>query len=188
MRVRFVFACSAGVGSLCVLRGVGLSLNSRCSLRRWPFLAFAVFFEALAFPCIRGGLLALPLCGAAPTFFAAAKKVGKESRFTPLAQKRGPWLGGGSGPSGICPIAHSAQVTRPSYFPPHAARSPEGSASTSVFLFAVGRRLCLGAALKCRRLTSGRLKFGWSTSVARFCRHTHGRLLEVVPYFLGEFA
>jgi hypothetical protein len=28
---------------------------------------------------IRVGLLALPLCGAAPTFFAAAKKVGKES-------------------------------------------------------------------------------------------------------------
>ncbi|WP_160147419.1 hypothetical protein [Caballeronia pedi] len=29
----------------------------------------------------RVGLLALPLCGAAPTFFAAAKKVGKESSF-----------------------------------------------------------------------------------------------------------
>ncbi|CAG9222529.1 hypothetical protein PSAB6_410127 [Paraburkholderia sabiae] len=27
------------------------------------------------------GLLALPLCGAAVTFFAAAKKVTKESRF-----------------------------------------------------------------------------------------------------------
>ena len=33
----------------------------------------------LAFPCIVSGLLAMPLCGAAPTFFAAAKKVGKES-------------------------------------------------------------------------------------------------------------
>ncbi|RZF29609.1 hypothetical protein EVC45_12445, partial [Paraburkholderia sp. UYCP14C] len=32
----------------------------------------------LAFPCCVIGLLALPLCGAAPTFFAAAKKVGKE--------------------------------------------------------------------------------------------------------------
>jgi hypothetical protein len=30
------------------------------------------------------------LCGAAPTFFAAAKKVGKESGFTPLAHKRVP--------------------------------------------------------------------------------------------------
>ncbi|MDR5768183.1 hypothetical protein QCE58_23715, partial [Caballeronia sp. LZ028] len=29
--------------------------------------------------CVRGGLLALPLCGAALTFFAAAKKVSKES-------------------------------------------------------------------------------------------------------------
>jgi hypothetical protein len=28
---------------------------------------------------------ALPLCGAALTFFAAAKKVSKESRFTPQA-------------------------------------------------------------------------------------------------------
>jgi hypothetical protein len=28
------------------------------------------------------------LCGVAPTFFAAAKKVGKESRFTPQILKR----------------------------------------------------------------------------------------------------
>jgi hypothetical protein len=32
-------------------------------------------------PQFRIGLLALPLCGAAVTFFAAAKKVTKESRF-----------------------------------------------------------------------------------------------------------
>ncbi|NVI04707.1 hypothetical protein FSB64_13185 [Paraburkholderia sp. JPY454] len=32
----------------------------------------------MAFPCWLVGLLALPLCGAAPTFFAGAKKVGKE--------------------------------------------------------------------------------------------------------------
>ncbi|WP_232478156.1 hypothetical protein, partial [Caballeronia calidae] len=31
--------------------------------------------------CIRVGLLALPLCGAAVTFFAAAKKVTKESSY-----------------------------------------------------------------------------------------------------------
>jgi hypothetical protein len=31
---------------------------------------------------IRVGLLALPLCGAAVTFFAAAKKVTKESSFS----------------------------------------------------------------------------------------------------------
>jgi hypothetical protein len=34
---------------------------------------------ALAFPCFRIGLFVLPLCGAALTFFAAAKKVSKES-------------------------------------------------------------------------------------------------------------
>jgi hypothetical protein len=50
--------------------------------------ACVAVFVVLAFPRIHGGLLALPLCGAAPTFFAAAKKVGKESRFTPPAHKR----------------------------------------------------------------------------------------------------
>src|ERR1700743_3092013 len=55
----------------------------------------------LAFPCDHGGLLALPLCGAALTFFAAAKKVSKESGLTPPAPKRVPWLGGGRGASGI---------------------------------------------------------------------------------------
>jgi hypothetical protein len=40
------------------------------------------FLILLAFPCFVIGLLALPLCGAAPTFFAAAKKVGKESGLT----------------------------------------------------------------------------------------------------------
>jgi hypothetical protein len=41
-----------------------------------------VFFGALmvlAFPCFLIGLLGMPLCGAALTFFAAAKKVSKES-------------------------------------------------------------------------------------------------------------
>jgi hypothetical protein len=41
------------------------------------------WYGLLAFPCIRVGLLVLPLCGAALTFFAAAKKVSKESRFEP---------------------------------------------------------------------------------------------------------
>ncbi|HEX7909872.1 MAG TPA: hypothetical protein VF534_17525 [Paraburkholderia sp.] len=52
------------------------------SLLYWWFVCCGGRFGLLAFPCDRGGLLALPLCGAAPTFFAAAKKVGKESRFT----------------------------------------------------------------------------------------------------------
>jgi hypothetical protein len=77
----------------------------------------------LAFPCFRSGLLALPLCGAALTFFAAAKKVSKESGLTPPALKRVPWLGGGSGTSGICVPAHSALVTKPSSAPtPHFVR------------------------------------------------------------------
>src|ERR1700761_8311933 len=73
--------------------------------------AFGVFFMALAFPCFVSGVLALPLCGAALTFFAAAKKVSKESGLTPPALKWVPWLGGGSGASGIGAPAHSAFVT-----------------------------------------------------------------------------
>jgi hypothetical protein len=38
-----------------------------------------VVIAVLAFPCFVSGLFALPLCGAALTFFAAAKKVSKES-------------------------------------------------------------------------------------------------------------
>jgi hypothetical protein len=40
---------------------------------------FGCLPTALAFPCFLIGLLASPLCGAALTFFAAAKKVSKES-------------------------------------------------------------------------------------------------------------
>jgi hypothetical protein len=40
---------------------------------------FGCFLMVLAFPCFVIGLLASPLCGAALTFFAAAKKVSKES-------------------------------------------------------------------------------------------------------------
>ena len=52
----------------------------------WVFLVALVACAALvrviavlAFPCFALGLLASPLCGAALTFFAAAKKVSKES-------------------------------------------------------------------------------------------------------------
>jgi hypothetical protein len=47
----------------------------------WFFGFFAFCFLLRWHPRIRIGLLALPLCGAAVTFFAAAKKVTKESRF-----------------------------------------------------------------------------------------------------------
>ncbi|WP_250523266.1 MULTISPECIES: hypothetical protein [unclassified Caballeronia] len=49
------------------------------------FVAFAFRFCLSLFDFagsrIRVGLLALPLCGAALTFFAAAKKVSKESSY-----------------------------------------------------------------------------------------------------------
>src|SRR5471032_3215279 len=95
----------------------------------------------LAFPCFHGGLLALPLCGAALTFFAAAKKVSKESGLTPPAHKRVPWLGGGSGTSGIGAPAHSAFVTRQSFFRRRFARRSGGSSATlSCFPLTAGSR------------------------------------------------
>jgi hypothetical protein len=63
------------------------SLDSFCFLFLgfWPFLVFywaGCLPAALAFPCFVIGLFVLPLCGAALTFFAAAKKVSKESGST----------------------------------------------------------------------------------------------------------
>jgi hypothetical protein len=52
-----------------------LLCRGRCFLPLWPFLDFAVVY------------FALPLCGAALTFFAAAKKVSKESGLTPVGYK-----------------------------------------------------------------------------------------------------
>jgi hypothetical protein len=49
---------------------------------------FGAVISAFVKSCFRVGLLALPLCGAAPTFFAAAKKVGKESSFSHPKQFR----------------------------------------------------------------------------------------------------
>jgi hypothetical protein len=40
----------------------------------------------LAFPCFVSGLLVMPLCGAALTFFATAKKVSKESGLATASQ------------------------------------------------------------------------------------------------------
>src|SRR5579864_5070728 len=77
----------------------------------------------LAFPCIVSGLLALPLCGAALTSLCRPQReVSKRKRLQPLILKRVPWLGGGSGASGICVLAHSASVTRASYFRRRCAR------------------------------------------------------------------
>jgi hypothetical protein len=74
LRFWFFFACAA----------VGLSVLPLVVGFSW------VVVGRLAFPCCVSGLLALPLCGAALTFFAAAKKVSKESGFTPQAHKRVP--------------------------------------------------------------------------------------------------
>ncbi|MBC8721650.1 hypothetical protein F6X37_08610 [Paraburkholderia sp. 31.1] len=63
----------------------------------------------LAFPCCLVGLLALPLCGAAPTFFAAAKKVGKEDSSNRKL------LSGSPGLEGV--VVHLESV------PPHIPRS-----------------------------------------------------------------
>jgi hypothetical protein len=77
----------------------------------WPFLEVTVVYWRC--PCAGRHLLSLH----------AAKKVSKESGFTPPAHKRVPWLGGGSGPSGIGALAHSAIVTKPSSVPtPHCVR------------------------------------------------------------------
>ncbi|MBK5178737.1 hypothetical protein [Paraburkholderia domus] len=49
---------------------------------------FFCALTVLAFPCFLSGQLALPLCGAALTFFAAAKKDKQRKRLNPLAHKR----------------------------------------------------------------------------------------------------
>jgi hypothetical protein len=46
------------------------------------FLLLSLLLSLVAGSRFRVGLLALPLCGAALTFFAAAKKVSKESSFS----------------------------------------------------------------------------------------------------------
>ncbi|WP_208449456.1 hypothetical protein, partial [Paraburkholderia phenazinium] len=61
-------------------------------------LILVVVLGVLAFPCIVIGLLGSPLCGAAPTFFAAAKKVGKESGLTPQVGSEPSRSATGNGP------------------------------------------------------------------------------------------
>ena len=55
--------------------------------------------------CFRVGLSALPLCGAAVTFFAAAKKVTKESSFSyrPRSHARWPFFSSSMAPRSECP-------------------------------------------------------------------------------------
>jgi hypothetical protein len=72
-------------------------------LRRWSWLCscgvgLGCALAALAFPCILSGLFVMPLCGAALTFFAAAKKVSKESGLQPLAFSEPSRSATGNGP------------------------------------------------------------------------------------------
>ncbi|MGF6722619.1 hypothetical protein P3T43_001970 [Paraburkholderia sp. GAS41] len=60
---------------------------------------FGGSLTALAFPCFVIGLFASPLCGAALTFFAAAKKVSKESGLTPPAGSEPSKCASGNGPT-----------------------------------------------------------------------------------------
>jgi hypothetical protein len=62
-------------------------------------LILVVVFMVLAFPCFVIGLLASPLCGAALTFFAAVKKVSKESGLTPPASSEPSLASTGNGPT-----------------------------------------------------------------------------------------
>ena len=61
---------------------------------------------ALASPCIVIGLLGSPLCGAALTFFAAVKKVSKESGLQPLARSEPSRSATGNGPTRDPPSHH----------------------------------------------------------------------------------
>jgi hypothetical protein len=68
--------------------GASLFGPSCCHLGR-AFFSFLDLSLVLRWhPLYVAGLLALPLCGAAVTFFAAAKKVTKESSFKPSVPAR----------------------------------------------------------------------------------------------------
>src|SRR6202000_1441354 len=84
------------------------------------------FLPSAVVPCFVSGLLALPLCGAALTFFAAAKKDKQRKRLEAPA-KWAPWSAAGSGATGIRALAHSALVTKESSAPtPHCVRRGRG--------------------------------------------------------------
>jgi hypothetical protein len=94
IRVRFGFFCRRRVGVNYRLFGwlpvwgfvfvpTAVGFSWFVCLRGAYFWALTV----LAFPCFLGGLLALPLCGAALTFFAAAKKDKQRKRLDPPAKR-----------------------------------------------------------------------------------------------------
>jgi hypothetical protein len=66
------------------------------------------------------------------------RKVGKRKRLTPLTLKWVPWLGGGSGASGIRALAHSTLVTRQSFFRRRCARRRGASSNRAALLTLCG--------------------------------------------------
>src|SRR6266702_3518428 len=79
----------------------------------WPFLEFMV----VHWRCPCAGRHRFFFAGRAPKEVPLGdKKVGKRKRLKPPALKRVSWRGGGSGASGIRVLAHSALVTRQSFF------------------------------------------------------------------------
>ncbi|WP_208636842.1 hypothetical protein, partial [Caballeronia ptereochthonis] len=75
-----LFRCGFG---LCGLVFVGFVLVRLVCLFGSALCCLVRLGWAFVESCFLSGLLALPLCGAAVTFFAAAKKVTKESSFGP---------------------------------------------------------------------------------------------------------
>ena len=111
-----------------------------------------------------------PCAGAAPTFLCRPqRKVGKRKRLTPLILKWVPWLGGGSGASGIGALAHSALVTQQSFFRRRCARR-RGASSLRFGVWARrSRRLprrenfhCFPGQTRSRRTQCGELMTAWS--------------------------
>jgi hypothetical protein len=80
-----LFACAA----LVCLAACGVGVFLICfSARGW---LSGCLPAVLAFPCFLSGLLALPLCGAAPTSLCRLQReVGKRKQLTPLIPKRVP--------------------------------------------------------------------------------------------------
>ena len=111
------------------------------ALQFWPCQRFLmVLFRsrifccmptALAFPCIVIGLFALPLCGAALTFFAAAKKVSKESGLTPPACRCPPLAPSGVVRARDLPSRPPPSVTKHSSASSVALRAPPSGITVS---------------------------------------------------------
>src|SRR5215475_10584282 len=99
----------------------------------WAFAGIRVLLSVLQ---------ALPLCGAALTFFAAAKKVSKESGLTPPVldhRLRAP--NGSSASHGVLPFNARYQRVEPV---PHPLQSPVAQPTAANGLRRPGGKLCVG--------------------------------------------